>query len=105
MIFLGIKITAIFESEHLNEEAKESRPNEEDRLYSHWCCACLGLLLGYRAMWQKLQQEYLLTVKRGDMRHTDARLDPSGVHLCSRRRFVQRGCFVAGAKSSWHADG
>ncbi|XP_053274006.1 uncharacterized protein LOC128436266 [Pleuronectes platessa] len=64
-----------------------------------------GQLLGYRAMWQTLQQKYHLTVKRDDVRQTIARLDPSGVQLRSRRRFVRRGYFTEGPNQVWHADG
>ncbi|XP_034094533.1 uncharacterized protein LOC117561334 isoform X2 [Gymnodraco acuticeps] len=64
-----------------------------------------GRLLGYRAMWQTLQQKYHLTVKREDVRQTISRLDPSGVQLRSRRRFVRRGYVTAGPNQVWHADG
>ncbi|KAF3844484.1 hypothetical protein F7725_007647 [Dissostichus mawsoni] len=64
-----------------------------------------GWLLGYRAMWQTLQQKYHLRVKREDVRQTISRLDPSGVQLRSRRRFVRRGYVTAGPNQVWHADG
>lgn len=64
-----------------------------------------GQLLGYRAMWQTLQQKHHLTVKRDDVRNTLSRLDPSGVQLRSRRRFVRRGYITAGPNQVWHVDG
>ena len=42
-----------------------------------------GQLLGYRAMWQTLQQKHHVTVKRDDVRKTLSRLYPSGIQHCS----------------------
>ncbi|XP_049926248.1 uncharacterized protein LOC126406111 isoform X1 [Epinephelus moara] len=56
-------------------------------------------------MWQTLQQKHHLTVKRDDVRNTLSRLDPSGVQLRSRRRFVRRGYITAGPNQVWHVDG
>lgn len=47
-----------------------------------------GQLLGYRSLWQILRQKYFLTVKRDKVMHAIRRLDPSGVQLCHRHRFV-----------------
>ncbi len=55
-----------------------------------------GQLLGYRTLWQTLRQKYFLTVKRDDVMHAICRLDPSGVQLRHRCRFVRRGYFTAG---------
>lgn len=64
-----------------------------------------GQLLGYRALWQTLRQKYFLTVKRDDVMHTIRRLDPSGVQLRHRHRFVRRGYITAGPNQVWHVDG
>nr|XP_023700260.1 uncharacterized protein LOC111860629 isoform X3 [Paramormyrops kingsleyae] len=64
-----------------------------------------GQLLGYRALWQTLRQKYFLTVKRDDVMHAVRRLDPSGVQLRHRRRFIRRGYFTAGPNQVWHIDG
>ncbi|XP_067301218.1 uncharacterized protein [Pseudorasbora parva] len=64
-----------------------------------------GQLLGYRALWQTLRQKYYLTVKRDDVMHAMRRLDPSGVQLRHRHRFVRRGYFTAGPNQVWHVDG
>lgn len=64
-----------------------------------------GQLLGYRALWQTLKQKYAITVKRDDVMHAVRSLDPSGVQLRHRRRFVRRGYFAAGPNQIWHIDG
>ncbi|XP_050960119.1 uncharacterized protein LOC127161396 [Labeo rohita] len=64
-----------------------------------------GQLLGYRALWQTLRQKYFLTVKRDDVMDAVRRLDPFGVQLRRRRRFIQRGYFTAGPNQVWHIDG
>lgn len=64
-----------------------------------------GQLLGYRTLWQTLRQKYFLTVKRDDVMNAIRRLDPSGVQLRHRRRFVRKGYFTAGPKQVWHVDG
>ncbi|ROK87106.1 hypothetical protein DPX16_10246 [Anabarilius grahami] len=62
-------------------------------------------LLGYVALWQTLRQKNFMTVKRDDLMHAIYRLDPSGVQLRHRHRFVRRGYFTAGPNQVWHVDG
>ncbi|KAI7789248.1 hypothetical protein IRJ41_004186 [Triplophysa rosa] len=56
-------------------------------------------------MCQTLREKYLLTVTRDDVMHTLRRLNPSGVHLRQRHKFVRRGYFTAGPNQVWHVDG
>lgn len=51
-----------------------------------------------------IASKYLLTVKRDDVRQAISRLDPSGVQLRSRHRFVRRAYFTDGPNLVWHAD-
>ncbi|KAA8593156.1 hypothetical protein FQN60_009272, partial [Etheostoma spectabile] len=49
-----------------------------------------GQHYGYRSMWQILRQKYSLTMRRDDVMTLTRELDPSGVPLRARRRFVRR---------------
>ena len=48
-----------------------------------------GQHYGYRMMWQTLLQKYSLTVRRDDVMALTGELDPVGVQLRARRRFVK----------------
>ncbi|XP_032413133.1 uncharacterized protein LOC116716388 isoform X2 [Xiphophorus hellerii] len=56
-------------------------------------------------MWQTLRQKYCLTVRRDDVMALMAELDPSGVQLRARRRFIRRVYSSCGPNYVWHADG
>ncbi|XP_026119239.1 uncharacterized protein LOC113098401 [Carassius auratus] len=64
-----------------------------------------GQLLGYRAMWQTLRQKHSLTVKRDNVMQALRLLNPTGVSLRHRRRFVRRSYCAAGPNQVWHVDG
>ncbi len=55
-----------------------------------------GQLLGYRAMWQTLQQKHSLTVRQDDVMHALRVLNPEGVSLRHGRQFVRRSYCAAG---------
>jgi len=57
---------------------------------------------GYRLMWQTLRQKYHLTVRRDLVMTLLNELDPSGVELRARRRFV-RGVYSSHGPN--HLDG
>ncbi|KAL0965948.1 hypothetical protein UPYG_G00288460 [Umbra pygmaea] len=56
-------------------------------------------------MWQTLRQKYSLTVRRDDVMALMRELDPSGVQLRARRRFVRRVYSSRGPNHVWHVDG
>lgn len=64
-----------------------------------------GRLLGYRAMWQILQQKHSLVVRRDDVMHLMAELDPCGKENRCRWRFVRRAYYSLGPNEIWHVDG
>lgn len=64
-----------------------------------------GQHYGYRLMWQTLRQKYCMTVRRDDVMALMAELDPSGVQLRARRRFIRRVYSSCGPNYVWHADG
>ncbi|CAL8241411.1 unnamed protein product [Gadus morhua 'NCC'] len=64
-----------------------------------------GQLLGYRAMWQTLQQTHSLTVRRDNVMQALRFLNPERVSLRHRRRFFRRSYCAAGPNQVWHADG
>ena len=64
-----------------------------------------GQLLGYRAMWQTLQQTHSLTVRRDNVMQALRFLNPDRVSLRHRRRFFRRSYCAAGPDQVWHADG
>ena len=64
-----------------------------------------GQLLGYRAMWQTLKQKYSLVVRRDDVMHLMAEMDPMGIENRSKHRFVRRAYRSMGPNEVWHVDG
>uniref|UniRef100_A0A3P9IEL3 Integrase core domain-containing protein n=1 Tax=Oryzias latipes TaxID=8090 RepID=A0A3P9IEL3_ORYLA len=64
-----------------------------------------GHLLGYRAMWQILKQKHSFVVRRDNVMHLMAELDPCGTENRSRRRFVRRAYHSMGPNETWHVDG
>ena len=64
-----------------------------------------GQHYGYRSMWQTLRQKYSLTVRRDDVMALMGEVDPSGVQLRARRRFVRRVYNSRGPNHVWHVDG
>ncbi|KAK0134269.1 hypothetical protein N1851_030179 [Merluccius polli] len=64
-----------------------------------------GQLLGYRAMWQTLQQTHSLTARRDHVMQALRFLNPERVSLRHRRRFFRRSYCAAGPNQVWHVDG
>lgn len=64
-----------------------------------------GQHYGYRSMWQTLRQKYSLTVRRADVMALMRELEPSGIQLRARRRFVRRVYSSRGPNHVWHVDG
>ncbi|XP_024117477.2 uncharacterized protein LOC112139011 [Oryzias melastigma] len=64
-----------------------------------------GQLFGYRAMWQTLKQKYSFVVKRDDVMHLMAEMDPIRVENRSKRRFFRRVYRSVGPNEVWHVDG
>ena len=64
-----------------------------------------GRLLGYRAMWRKLQSHYGIYVRRLTVQTILRELDPEGSRLRKAHRLQRREYLNPGPNFCWHADG
>ncbi len=64
-----------------------------------------GRLLGYRAMHQRLVNDYHFVVTRDVVRRVLRVLDPDGVEARSRHRLRRRSYHTKGPNYLWHIDG
>ncbi|XP_028409487.1 uncharacterized protein LOC114532100 [Dendronephthya gigantea] len=64
-----------------------------------------GRLLGYRAMWRKLQSHHGIYVRRLTVQTILSELDPEGSRLRKAHRLQRREYLNPGPNYSWHADG
>ena len=64
-----------------------------------------GRLLGYRAMWRKLQSHHGIYVRRLTVQTILRELDPEGSRLRKAHRLQRREYLNPGPNFCWHADG
>ena len=83
-----------------NASNEQARAYVERELHEH------GNLLGYRAMWRKLQSNYRMRVRRLAVQNILKELDPE--EDCKARKahkLQQREYLNPGPNFTWHADG
>ena len=64
-----------------------------------------GRIVGYRGMWQRLQQDHNLVIGKETVRHVLRIVDPEGVEQRSRHRLRRRQYRGKGPSYIWHVDG
>ena len=64
-----------------------------------------GQLLGYRAMWRRLQSKYAMQVPRLAVQTLLREMDPEGSRLRRAKRLRRRNYLNPGPNYCWHADG
>ena len=64
-----------------------------------------GRLLGYRAMWRRLQSNHGIYVRRLTVQTVLRELDPEGSQLRKAHRLSRREYLNPGPNHCWHADG
>ena len=64
-----------------------------------------GRLLGYRALWRKLQLKYSIRSPRSTVQTLWRELDPEGSRLREIHRLKRREYLNTGPNYWWHADG
>ena len=64
-----------------------------------------GQLLGYRAMWRRLQSKYAMQVPRLAVQTLLREMDPEGSRLRQAKRLRRRNYLNPGPNYCWHADG
>ena len=64
-----------------------------------------GKLLGYRAMWRRLQSKHGLQIPRSTVETVLREVDPEGSRLRRANRLHRRSYLNPGPNNCWHADG
>ena len=82
-----------------NANEEQVRPCIERELHEN------GNLLGYRAMWRKLQSNYGIHVRRLTVQNIMKELDPEGCKTRKAHKLQRREYLNPGPNFTWHADG
>ena len=82
-----------------NASSEQARAYIERELHAN------GNLLGYRAMWRKLQSNYGMRVRRLTVQKILKELDPEGCEARKAHKLQRREYLNPGPNFTWHADG
>lgn len=107
--FHGIKISKGTLLNKLKDYGLRRRRNVVDRNHVRVCIqqelGGSGQLLGYRAMWRRLQSKYDIQVLRLVVQTILREVDPEGSRLRRANRLRRRNYLNPGPNYCWHADG